>query len=34
MAAECVLPSNLGLTKTSLEYGNRGGEPPAKKMKK
>jgi len=32
-AAECVLPSQLGLTKTTLEYGNRGGEAPAKKQK-
>ena len=31
-AGECVLPSQLGLTKTTLEYGNRGG-PPAKKQK-
>jgi len=35
-ASECVLPSMLGLTKTTLEYGNRGGstEPPKKKAKK
>ena len=34
-AGECVLPSALGLTKTTLEYGNRSGsaEPPAKKAK-
>ena len=35
-AAECVLPSNLGLTSTTLEYGNRASgsaEPPAKKKK-
>ena len=38
-AKECVLPSQLGLTKTTLEYGFRGGsssatEPPKKKAKK
>ena len=34
-AGECVLPSALGLTKATLEYGNRGGgEPAAKKAKK
>merc|ERR1712100_774886 len=33
-AGECVLPSALGLTKTTLEYGNRGGDaPPAKRAK-
>ena len=34
-AGECVLPSALGLTKTTLEYGNRSGDvaPPAKKAK-
>lgn len=33
-AGECVLPSALGLTKTTLEYGNRSGSvPPAKKAK-
>jgi len=34
-AGECVLPSALGLTKTTLEYGNRQGsaEPPKKKAK-
>jgi len=32
-ASECVLPSRLGLTKTTLEYGNRGEEPAAKKMR-
>jgi len=34
-AGECVLPSNLGLTKMTLEYGNRmaSSEPPAKKAK-
>jgi len=32
-AAECVLPSQLGLTKTTLEYGNRSGEAPPKKQK-
>ena len=33
-AGECVLPSTLGLSKMTLEYGNRGGEPAAKKAKK
>lgn len=38
-AGECVLPSALGLTKTTLEYGNRNAgslepdEPKAKKAK-
>ena len=34
-AGECVLPSQLGLTKTTLEYGNRqaSSEPPTKKAK-
>lgn len=35
-AGECVLPSALGLTKTTLEYGNRSAgadAPPAKKQK-
>ena len=33
-AKECVLPSAFGLTAETLEYGNRGGEPAAKKAKK
>ena len=35
-AGECVLPSALGLTKTTLEYGNRewGAEEPAAKKAK
>jgi len=35
-AGECVLPSTLGLTKMTLEYGNRGGstEGPARKKPK
>lgn len=34
-AGECVLPSALGLTASTLEYGNRGGDkPPSKKAKK
>lgn len=33
-AGECVLPSALGLTASTLEYGNRGGDkPPSKKAK-
>jgi len=32
-ACECVLPSNLGLTKTTLEYGNREAGSVAKKPK-
>ena len=34
-AGECVLPSKLGLTASTLEYGNRGGDdaPAAKKAK-
>ena len=35
-AGECVLPSNLGLTKATLEYGNRqagSAGPPLKKPK-
>ena len=34
-AGECVLPSAMGLTKMTLEYGNRStsAEPPAKRAK-
>jgi opine dehydrogenase len=32
-AGECVLPTAFGLTKTTLEYGNRQNEPAAKKQK-